>query len=460
MKQKEVIYTEVKEPIKDCAVPVMLSDKTIQERVYKVINKMKERKLDKLVIYCDVEHGYNFKYLVGYYTRFEEALLIIDKSGKMTLMLGNENLNKAKKARIACDAIHVSLFSLPNQPNRNDKTLKELLIEAGIKEKEKVGMVGWKNFTSTIEENELCLDVPAFITNTISSILGKEGKLTNETSVFIGENGVRTINNANEIAHYEYGASLAGDCILDAMNKIQEGSSELEIADCLTRYGQHTSVTTIASSGERFIKGNMFPVNRNVCKEDPISLTIGYAGGSSSRAGMAVKEESDSLFAKSYMEEMAKPYFNVYGLWLENIHIGMKGKELFNFVDEVFPRKEYGWSLCPGHLSADEEWMSSPVYENSEEILKSGMIFQIDIIPSKKGMSGVSAESTIVLADEKLKEEIKKEYPKMWERMQKRISYLKEELHIDLSEDVLPMCCSVGYLRPYLLEHKKALRFK
>ena len=44
----------------------------------------------------------------------------------MTLMLGNENLNKAGRARFDCRAVHVSLFSLPNQPKRNDKNLEEL----------------------------------------------------------------------------------------------------------------------------------------------------------------------------------------------------------------------------------------------------------------------------------------------------------------------------------------------
>ena len=73
-------------------------------------------------------------------------------------------------------------------------------------------------------------------------------------------------------------------------------------------------------------------------------------------------------------------------------------------------------------------------------------------------MSGICAESTIVLADEKLKMEIRKEYPEMWDRMEKRKQYLKKELNLDISEDVLPMCSTVAYLRPYLLNKQYVLK--
>ena len=83
----------------------------------------------------------------------------------------------------------------------------------------------------------------------------------------------------------------------------------------------------------------------------------------------------------------------------------MSGGELYDLIEQVLPKEKYRWSLCPGHLTADEEWMSSPVYEASEEILESGMMLQTDIIPSVPGYAGTSAESTIALADESLRME-------------------------------------------------------
>ncbi len=285
--------------------------------------------------------------------------------------------------------------------------------------------------------------------------------ITNETGLFIGENGARTTNNANEVAHYEFGAALASDAILDAMNEVEAGKTELELGECLNKYGQHPSLTIIAATGERFEHGNMFPTQKKVKLGDAISLTTGYAGGSSSRAGYAAKDESDIPdSAKRYINALVAPYFIAYVTWLKKIHVGMKGKEMFNEIETVLPRSEYHWSLCPGHLTAEEEWMSSPIYEGSEEKLKSGMIFQIDIIPSKSGMAGTGCESTVLLADENLKKDIQNEYPDMWDRMMKRLDYMKNVLNIPVSDDILPMCSTVAYLRPFLLNKDCAMKLE
>ena len=98
------------------------------------------------------------------------------------------------------------------------------------------------------------------------------------------------------------------------------------------------------------------------------------------------------------MEKVAAPYFAAYTRWLEEIHVGMTGGEMFDKVEEILPRATYGWSLCPGHLVAEEEWLCSPIYEHSAEVLRSGMMLQIDIIPSVPGYGGSCAESTVVLA--------------------------------------------------------------
>lgn len=170
----------------------------------------------------------------------------------MNLVLGNENFNKASKSRILPNiTVHVSLLSLPNQPNRIDKTFKELLQNTGLAEGQRVGLVGRKNFTSALEDNKHTYDVPYYIVKAIMEIIKDESLLTNECSIFIGENGARCTNNPNEIAHYEYSASLSSDCILDAMNALNEGINELELGDKLVRFGQHTSIVTIASSGSR-----------------------------------------------------------------------------------------------------------------------------------------------------------------------------------------------------------------
>lgn len=462
----EIIYTKTAAPKKDCAFPVMLSDETMRERREKILVRMRQKKIEQLIIYADTEHGSNFMYLTGFFPRFEEALLILYKDGSSKMVLGNENLNKCEKARIESEPVHVSAFSLPNQPHHTQRTLKELLKDAGLKPGRKTGLAGWKLFTGKAEDNLHTYDLPSYIVDAVREIVDgntprDDSLLCNAAPLFIGSDGARTTNNANEVAHYEYGAALASDCMLDALNRLDEGVTELELGDALVRNGQHTSVVTIAASGPRFVKANMFPTQNRVKTGDTISLTVGYAGGSSSRAGYAVCDKTQlPLSCEDYLERVAKPYFAAYVTWLEQIRIGMTGGELFEKIDKILPRQKYHWNLCPGHLTAEEEWLCSPVYEDSGELLRSGMIFQIDIIPSVPGYGGVCAESTVVLAGRELKQELSARYPELYARMLRRRTYLLEELNIRLSEDVLPMCATVAYLRPYLLDKSRALAVK
>lgn len=437
--------------------PIELTDETIKKRKEAVLRKMSQDGFDSIIIYADLEHGSNFEYLVGFLPRFEEALLVLHSNGKAFLALGNENLNKAEKARIKAEVIHIPHFSLPNQPMDTDKNIAELLKMTRVDKAKKIGLVGWKLFTSKIENNQFMYDIPHYIVSALQGIVS--AKLTNATYMLIGENGVRTVNNANEFAHYEFGAALAGNCILNAIREIKEGVSEMEVASKLEMYGQRNSVVTIMSSGPRFVNANMYPGSNKIEKGDPISLTVGYKGGLQSRCGFAVNDESElPKGQEDYLEAVVKPYFNAVKTWLENIHVGMKGGELYDLIEKVLPKEKYGWSLCPGHLCADEEWLSSPIYANSNEVIRSGMLFQIDIIPSVKGYNGISCESGIFIANEQLRRDIQRDYPEIWKRILKRRSYMIEELGIQISEEILPTSVAIAYCQPFLLDKNRALK--
>lgn len=93
-----------------------------------------------------------------------------------------------------------------------------------------------ENFTSKYEDNAQLFDVPYYVVATIKELVGNN--VYNATRLFIGENGARCTNNVNEIVHYEFGAALASDCILKAMNRLDVGVSEMELGDILNAYGQ------------------------------------------------------------------------------------------------------------------------------------------------------------------------------------------------------------------------------
>lgn len=438
-------------------IPVMLSDETMQNRKARLLENMQKDGFDAVVVYADLEHGSNFEYLCGFLPRFEEALLILHANGKAFMVLGNENLNKAGKARIEAVPIHMPHFSLPNQPMQTEKSVAQILASCELEDAEKIGLIGWKNFTSHVEDNHLLFDLPYFLVEALKTVCGK-AQFANAAYLLIGENGVRTTNNANEFAHYEYGAALAGNCILKTMDRLKVGKTEKEMAETLAADGQRHSVVTIMATGARFEKANLYPGNKQIQCGDKISITTGFKGGLQSRAGYAV-ECAEQLPEKEqdYLKAVAIPYFQAVKTWLETIKIGINGNDLYEAVEAVLPKEDYGWTLNPGHLCADEEWMSSPIYPQSEETLQSGMLFQIDIIPSVNGYGGVSCESGILLADEQLRKAIAKEYPAVWERIVKRRAYMQEVLGIRIQEDVLPTSMATAYLRPYLLKKEMAL---
>lgn len=438
-------------------IPVMLSDETMQNRKARLLENMQKDGFDAVVVYADLEHGSNFEYLCGFLPRFEEALLILHANGKAFMVLGNENLNKAGKARIEAVPIHMPHFSLPNQPMQTEKSVAQILASCELEDAGKIGLIGWKNFTSHVEDNHLLFDLPYFLVEALKTVCGK-AQFANAAYLLIGENGVRTTNNANEFAHYEYGAALAGNCILKTMDRLKVGKTEMEMAETLAADGQRHSVVTIMATGARFEKANLYPGNKQIQCGDKISITTGFKGGLQSRAGYAV-ECAEQLPEKEqdYLKAVAIPYFQAVKTWLETIEIGINGNDLYEAVETVLPKEDYGWTLNPGHLCADEEWMSSPIYPQSEETLQSGMLFQIDIIPSVNGYGGVSCESGILLADEQLRKAIAKEYPAVWERIVKRRAYMQEVLGIRIQEDVLPTSMATAYLRPYLLKKEMAL---
>ncbi|ATM98103.1 Uncharacterised protein [Yersinia frederiksenii] len=439
---------------------IAISDSTIAARKAKVINNMIQANIDYLLVYADKEHGGNFEYLTGFIPRFEEAALVLHVSGEVYLLLGNENLKLSQYARISNTAIHIPYFSLPNQPMENRKTLVELLADSGIKQAKKVGVAGWKLFTSQLDDNNQLFDIPYFLLDAIKQSVSSETAITNATNLFIGSDiAARVTNNANELAHYEYGANLASNCVINALAAVDVGITEKQLGSLLADEGQPNTVIIIAATGERFEQANLYPGDKAIQLGDKISLTTGFKGGLSSRTGYAV-HHADELPAaqRDYLDKVAIPYYATVVTWLENIRIGMLGKEMYALVETVFPKAQYHWSLNPGHLTADEEWLCSPIYSGSEEKIRSGMLFQIDIIPAVKGYAGVSAEDCIALADQPLRDELAAHYPEVWQRIQQRRAYLSNTLNIHLSEEILPMSNTLGYLRPFLLDKYSALQ--
>lgn len=457
--KEKINYTEIPGPVihRDI-LPVDLTDATMQERKEKILAGMKRSDLDVLLVYADREHGSNFAYLTGFSPRFEEALLVLHADGTAYLMLGNEMHRMAGFGRIKAEPIHTPHFSLPDQPMESRKNLRELLQDAGICQGKQIGIAGWK-LRYDFAETDAIFDVPYFIVKAVTELAGISN-VKNAADIFISPVcGARITMNANEIAFYEYGASLASIGMADLLSELAVGKTELELASALEHYGQPNSVQTICATGERFTNAVVAPRNKQTALGDRFSATVGYRGGLTNRSGYLAETREDLPEAEqTYLEQVAFPYFSAMASWYSTVGIGCKASEIYGLMEDIVPKAEYGWTLNPGHYTADEEWVSSPFTRNSEVILQSGMLLQMDLILKVPGFGGCNGEDGIAIMDEELQRELAESYPEVWKRFRERQDFVREEIGIPLKEEVFPMSDLCGYLRPYLLDKKRALR--
>lgn len=462
MEIKKIILDEVQEP--NISLPETLP--TLPAEIYKtrleqLHTKMKELSIETVVIYGDKEHFSNFLYFAGFEPRFEEGILVLHENGDNFVLLGNECFGMYKNMSIDVTPILCQQLSLPNQTMSENTTIIDCLKKAHISSEKNIGIIGWKLFTSDSKEvNDQMFCVPSFIVDGIKEIAGGSQYVRNITHIMISpENGMRLLNTADEIAVFEYGAVLASLSILNMQNNVSVGCSELELADTQTSQGLPLACHPGVCIGDNTLKGLVSPTSNKAKLGDPIALHTALRGGLSNRNGYIVYNEEDLLgSSKDFITKLAQPFYTTVVAWYENIGLDKTGGDIYNLVQSLLPKEEYGWVLNPGHLIAEEEWLSSPVYPGSTVQFKSGMLVQMDIIPSVEGYISSVCEDGICLADEDLRKEIQTKHPSLWNRILERRDYMSKILGIELKPEVLPLSNLAAYYRPYFLNKKLAFR--
>lgn len=458
---EQVQYTRVAQPRIDApTAPAAISDATYSAHMDALRLAMQREKLDAVVIYADREHGDNFCYFTGFEPRFEEAALVVRQSGTPAMMLGNEMYKMHAYSRTAVRPVACPYFSLPNQPMQTDRTVAQLFAQAGLCAGDRVGLIGYKMFTAQCEDNAMLFDMPHYWVAAIQQVIGEGGAMENAARLLIHpDTGIRTVLTADEIAHYEFGAAQASKCVEAVLAELAPGKTEMQLAQHLHAYGQFTPCHPMCATGARFGGAQVAPRDKAVQVGDAFTTSMSLRGGLVCRAAYVARTQADLPEAvRGYVDVLARPYFAAAATWYETVGVGVTGGEVYAAVDAVFPKAQYGWTLNPGHLCASEEWMSSPIQEGSRAALKSGMILQMDIIPSLPPYGGINAEEGVALADEALREALRTAYPALWARIQQRRAYMQEELGIRLREEVLPLSNLAGCVRPLLLEREKGFK--
>ena len=429
-------------------------DGVYEARKARLTERLGQEAIDAVVIYADREHYANFKYYTGVDPRFEEALLVIHSDGRAFLALGNECYALVDTAAIRATGVFCQRFSLPNQPMEQFVSMEKVLRDCGIAQGMRVGLIDWKLLRTP--EGDYIRDqsgMPSYIVDEIKRIVGDAARVTNETAMLIGRSGLRLRTEAAAIAALEFGAACASQSVMDMLALAKPGISEMEMANAANSFGQQLSIHTYVPSGENMRRGLISPTNREIGRGDAFIASLGLEGGLTCRSVLMAEDEGDlaPLDGRYYMEELVKPYMATVYNWYEMIGLGVRAGDMFDMVEACLPAKAYGRTLNPGHMFGYEEWMCSPFFAGSDFVIESGMMFQMDIIPSHPVYPTPNDEDGLVIADEALRAELARDYPEVYARIMARRAFAEEQIGIRLKPEVLPLSNCFAEFNPFAL---------
>jgi hypothetical protein len=422
-----------------------------QERIDAAVSGAAAEGMDALVVYADREHAANQEYLCGVGPRFEESLLVLTRHGQRTLLVGNECQAYGPPARLGIEMVLYQDFSPPGQQRDSVRSLAEVLNAAGIGAGTVVGCVGWKSLTpGFVPEARHALEIPSFIADTIRAAVREPTRVVNANHLFAAEGtGARLTNSVDQIAQFEYAATVTSTSVRDALHALQPGVTERDIEAAFTTRGLPLSCHTMVSFGEKVRRGLSSPSDRRAGHGDAFMICQGLQGALTCRGGI-VASGSDDTSASRMFEPLARNYFDVIAAWYEHVRVDALAGEVFDAVNRVRRDDLFSFLLPPGHHLHIEEWAQSSFREGNTTVLSSGAVLQSDIIPVAKGpFRYANLEDGIVLADEHLRSAIRDWYPDMWRRMQARRSFMRDAIGIDIDDSVLPLGNTPAWYPPF-----------
>jgi hypothetical protein len=425
------------------------------ERVERLRARAIERGHDRLVIYADREHSANLAFLTGFDPRFEEALLVLGPDGDPAILVGNECWGTAAAAPLPMRRHRFQDFSLPGQPRDRSRALGEILGDEGIRPGARVGVVGWKTYADRTSS-----DVPAYLVDELRRLVGPSGAVENATDFLIdAADGLRVINDVDQLAVLEHAACRTSSGVRTLLEGLRPGMTEREAVALLGWDGTPLSCHLMLTAGPRATLGLLSPGDRRIERGDRFTVAFGIWGALDCRAGFVV-EDADELpeGIRDYVDRLVGPYFEAVAEWYGALRIGQTGGALHEIVDRRLGDPFFGIFLNPGHQIHLDEWVNSPIAAGSTIELRSGMAFQVDIIPATgTDYFTTNIEGGIGLADADLRTRFESRYPAAWARIQARRRFMAESLGIALHPDVLPFSNMPAYLPPFLLRPDRVM---
>ena len=428
---------------------------TYDARLERLRERAERQGYGRIVVYADREHSANLSWLTGFDPRFEEAILVVGPTGDPAILVGNECLATADAAPLSMRPVLFQDLSLPGQPRDRSRSLAANLADEGIGLGTRVGVVGWKTYAS-----RATMEVPAFLVDELRGLVGASGLVENANDLLIdAADGLRVINEVDQLASFEWAACQTSRGVRDLIWGLRPGMTEQEAVRLLGWNGTPLSCHLMLTAGPRATLGLLSPGDRRIERGDRFTVAFGIWGGLNCRAGWVVEDDTGLPSGTAdYVDRLVGPYFEAIAEWYGALRVGASGGELAAIIGRRLGDPFFGIFLNSGHQIGLDEWVNSPISTGSTIELRSGMAFQVDVIPATgTDYFTTNIEDGLALADEPLRAALATAHPDAWGRIQARRRFMRESLGIDLHADVLPFSNIPAYLPPFLLRPEQAM---
>ena len=294
----------------------------------------------------------------------------------------------------------------------------------------------------------------------LRAMTGPTGSVANATDLLIGAaDGLRVINEVEQLAAFEYASCQTSNGVRGVLRGLRPGMREREAVRLLGWNGMPLSCHTMLTAGPRATYGLPSPGDRRIERGDRFTTAFGVWGALTCRAGFVVEDAAElPAGIGDYVEKLVGPYFDAVAEWYRTLRIGQTGGALQEVIDRHLGDPFFGIFLNPGHQLSLDEWVNSPISRGSGIELRSGMVFQVDIIPATgTDYFTTNIEDGVALADAPLRDAFAAGYPEAWARIQARRRFMADALGIELHPDVLPFSNIPAYLSPFVLSPDRVM---
>jgi hypothetical protein len=273
--------------------------------------------------------------------------------------------------------------------------------------------------------------------------------------------GLRSTVDAAEIARLEFANAMAARALRRMAFGLREGMTDFEAVEAARLPGLPLSCHVTFATGSRAFQGMSSPTGETLRRGSPVSFNIAPQGANVCRAGWVAEGEADlPMAARDTLDTFVGPYFEAMSDWCGLMRPGVTGGQVWDHMTNRLPPDLFGVTLNPGHLIGLDEWISSPIFRDSDLPLRSGMAMQMDVIPGHPVHASTRLEDGYVLADEALRAVLAARFPEVAGRCEARAGFMRDTLGMDVPETLLPLADTCGVLAPFLLAPRRVMTLR